>query len=159
PALRALHAARTKAIPVWWEANTRDEIHRALDLAEEFGTNAVIVGGREAGKVAERLKEKDVPVILRLDFSDEPRVPTEAEYRKRDAAEREDPLRVLEERRARWRELVGTAQALAKAGVRFAFSSDGLSRPETFHAQVRAAIAAGLAPEAAVDALTRRAAE
>ena len=29
PALQILHAARTKAIPVWWEANTCDEIHRA----------------------------------------------------------------------------------------------------------------------------------
>jgi len=44
-------------------------------------------------------------------------------------------------------------------GVRFAFSSEGLSRPETFHAHVRTALAAGLSSEAAVDALTRRAAE
>ncbi len=91
PALRALYAARTRALPVWWEANTRDEIHRALDLAEEFGTTAVIVGGREASKVAARLKEKDVPVVLRIDFPEEPRVPSEAEYRKRDPADRELP--------------------------------------------------------------------
>ena len=83
PALDALHAARTRALPVWWEANTRDEIHRALDLAEEFGTDAVIVGGREAGKVVARLRSKDIPVVLRLDFPEEPKVPTEAEYRKK----------------------------------------------------------------------------
>ena len=71
-----------RTLPVWWEANTRDDIHRALDLAEEFGTDAVIVGGREAGKVADRLKSKDVAVVLRLDFPDEPKVPTEAEYRR-----------------------------------------------------------------------------
>ena len=59
---------------------------------------------------------------------------------------------MLDERPARWKERVGTAQALAKAGVRFAFSSDGLAKPETFHAQVRKVIAAGLAAEAAVDA-------
>ena len=159
PALDALYAARTRAIAVWWEANTRDEIHRALDLSEEFGTTAVIVGGREAGKVAERLKEKDIPVVLRLDFAEEPKVPTEADYRKRDLAEREEPLKVLEQRRARWKELAGTAQVLANAGVRFGFSSEGLAKPETFHAQVRTFIAAGLSPEAAVDGLTRRAAE
>ena len=67
PALKALQAARAKKLPVWWEANTRDEIHRALDLAEEFGTTAVIVGGREAAKVADRLKAAKVPVVLRLD--------------------------------------------------------------------------------------------
>ncbi len=159
PTLETLYAARTRALPVWWEANSRDEIHRALDLAEEFGTSAVIVGGREAGKVVDRLKEKDVAVVLRLDFPEEPRVPSEADYRKRDLADREEPLKVLEQRRAHWKELTGTAQALAHAGIRFAFSSEGLTKAETFHAQVRTAIAAGLSPEAAVDALTRRAAE
>ena len=83
PALKALQAARTGKLPVWWEANTRDEIHRALDLAEEFGTTAVIVGGREAAKVADRLKSTKVPVVLRLNFPVEPRVPTEEEYQKK----------------------------------------------------------------------------
>ncbi len=55
-----------------------------LDLAEEFGTDAVIVGGREAGKVVDRLKALDVPVILRIDFPPEPKVPSESDYRKRD---------------------------------------------------------------------------
>ena len=55
PALQAFYQARTRALPVWWEANTRDEIHRVLDLAEEFGTTAVVVGGREAAKAAEQL--------------------------------------------------------------------------------------------------------
>ena len=56
----ALWPARNRKLPVWWEANTRDEIHRALDLAEEFGTTAVIVGGREAAKVVDRLKAQRV---------------------------------------------------------------------------------------------------
>src|SRR5262249_22962114 len=38
PALQTLQAARARKLAVWWEANSRDEIHRALDLAEEFGT-------------------------------------------------------------------------------------------------------------------------
>ena len=89
PALDALYArTKSRALPVWWEANTRDEIHRALDLAEEFGTDAVIVGGREAGKVVSRLRSKDIPVVLRLDFPDEVKVPTVAEYQKPAVAER-----------------------------------------------------------------------
>ena len=83
PALDALYAAGPGHMPVWWEANTRDDIHRALDLAEEFGTDAVIVGGREAGKVVSRLRSKDIPVVLRLDFPEEPKVPTEADYQKK----------------------------------------------------------------------------
>ena len=160
PSLDALHAARTKVLPVWWEANTRDEIHRALDLAEEFGTDAVIVGGREANKVASRLRSKDIPVVLRLDFPEEPRVPTEAEYRRRPVEEREDPLKVLAERAASWKERVGVAKTLAAANVRFAFAAEGTgNQAATFHAQLRKAIAAGLSKEAALDALTRQAAQ
>ncbi len=66
-----------------------------------------IVGGREAAKVADRLKSAKVPVVLRLNFPEEPRVPTEAEYRKKPAAERDEPLRVLAHRKAKWKEQVG----------------------------------------------------
>jgi imidazolonepropionase-like amidohydrolase len=159
PALKALYAAKHRALPVWWEANTRDEIHRALDLAEEFGTDAVIVGGREAWKVADRLKQQDVPVVLRLDFPDETKPPTEAEYRKKAAADRTDSLRVLNNRHAVWKERVANAAALAKAGVRFSFSSDGVTKADTFHTKVRTAISNGLSVDAAVAALTQRAAE
>ena len=159
PALKALHAAKTGALPVWWEANTRDEIHRALDLTEEFGTTAVIVGGRESGKVADRLKAKRVPVVLRIDFPDEPKAPTEADYRAKPESERTEPLRTLNDRASRWKERAGTAAALSKAGVKFAFASDGITKAETFPAQVRKTIAAGLSRDAALDALTRRAAE
>ncbi len=158
-ALRALYAAGTKAVPVWWEANTRDEILRSIDLAEEFGTTAVIVGGREAGKVADVLKSKGVPVVLKLDFPEEPKVPTEAEYQKRPDAEREEPLRVLVDRNAKWKERAGTAAKLARAGVPFAFATDGIAKAETFPAQVRKAIAQGLSKDDALDALTRTAAK
>ena len=160
PALDALYAARTKVMPVWWEANSRDDIHRALDLAEEFGTDAVIVGGREANKVTDRLKARGVPVVLKLDFPEEPKVPTEADYRKLPIEERNDALKVLGEKHARWQERVGVAKALSDAKVKFAFEAEGSNNnAASFAAQLKKVIAAGLSREAAVDALTRRAAE
>ncbi len=159
PALKALHAARTKAIPTWWEANSRDEILRALDLASEFGTSAVIVGGREADRVADELKSRNAPVVLRVDFPEEPKVPDEAEYRKKKADDRLDPLRVLVNRKEKWEERVTVAGKLAEAGLPFAFSSEGLEKADKFHEQVRKAISHGLPAERAVDALTRQAAE
>jgi imidazolonepropionase-like amidohydrolase len=158
PALRALQAARSQTLAVWWEANTRDEIHRALDLAGEFGTSAVIVGGSEAAKVAGRLKQQNVPVVLRLRFPEEPRVPTTEEYRKRPPAERDEPLRVLSQRKDRWKEVVGTAAVLAKEGIPYAFATDGIERIDTFPSIVRQLITAGLAPDAALAGLTRNAA-
>ena len=54
---------------------------------------AVIVGGREAAKVVDRLKSEGVAVVLRLNFPEEPKVPTEDEYRKRPPIEQEEPLK------------------------------------------------------------------
>src|SRR5262249_38306764 len=142
----------------WWEADTRDEIHRALDLAAEFGTTAVIVGGREAAKVVDRLKTEHVAVILRLSFPEEPRVPTEEDYRKRPPIDQEEPLKLLAHRKETWREQVATAAALARASVPFAFATEGLDRPDRFPAQLRALIAAGLTADQALAALTRQAA-
>ncbi len=159
PALKTLHIYKTKAMPTFWEANTRDEIHRALDLAAEFKTMPILVGGREAAKVTARLKSEGVPVVLRVDFPDEPKVPSEADYRKKDAEARDIPLKVLADRASRWKDRVATASALQKAGVRIAFSSDGLTKSDTFHGQIRKLIAAGLPAEAAVEALTKTASE
>ena len=150
---------RAKKLPVWWEANTRDEIHRALDLAEEFGTTAVIVGGREAGKVVDRLKASNVPVVLRLNFPVEPKVPTEEEYQKKPRAERDEPLRLLAHRKSEWKKQVGTAAALAKAGVPFAFSAEGIDRIDSFPGAVRQLITAGLSADEALAGLTQNAAE
>jgi imidazolonepropionase-like amidohydrolase len=158
PALKALLAARTKMLPVWWESNTRDEIHRALDLADEFGTTAVIVGGHEAAKVADRLKSAKAPVVIRIDFAEEPRVPTEQEYKKKAVAERDEPLRVLADKKAKWKDQVATAAALARAGVPFAFATEGLERLDSFPAVVRQLISAGLAPDDALAGLTSNAA-
>jgi imidazolonepropionase-like amidohydrolase len=73
PTLATLRGARRREFPVFWQADTQDDIHRALDLAEEFGVTPVIVGGREAYKVADRLAERKVPVVLRVNFPDEPK--------------------------------------------------------------------------------------
>lgn len=159
PTLDALHSARTKRLSVWWEANTQDEIHRVLDLADEFGTDAVIVGGREAGKVVDRLKAKNVPVVLRLDFPEEPKVPSIEEYRKKPAEERNEPLKVLAHKLEEWKKRVATAKALSDAGVLVAFSTDGLAKTDTIHAQVRKMIGQGLGREQAIAAWTANAAE
>jgi imidazolonepropionase-like amidohydrolase len=158
PALKALQAARSGKLSVWWEANTRDEIHRALDLADEFGTTAVIVGGREAGKVADRLKSRNVPVVLRLNHPAEPKVPTEVEYQQKAQTEREAPLRILADRKAQWQKQVGTAATLAKAGVSFAFSTEGIERIDSFPGALRQLITAGLSADLALAGLTRNAA-
>jgi imidazolonepropionase-like amidohydrolase len=158
PSLDVLHQARAGSLPVWWEADTADEIHRALDLAAEFGTSIVIVGGKEAAKVVDRLKATKTPVVLRLDWSDEPKVPSESDYAKKKAAERDWPLSVMKFRAEEWKNRVATAAKLAEAGVPFALSTDKLSNASDLPKKLRELIKAGLPKEAALTSLTRSAA-
>src|SRR5262245_60344471 len=70
PALDALNLAIEGKTAVVFEADSADEIHRALDFADEFKLTPVILGGRDAWKVKDRLKAGDTAVILRLNFTE-----------------------------------------------------------------------------------------
>ncbi len=146
PCLEALWPALEGKFPVAFEADSADEIHRALDFCAEFKLKPIIVGGRNAWKVADRLAKEKVPVILRLDFAT--------------AAERETdlPVRVREDRDRLRKEETACAAVLHKAGVQFAFTTQGLAATR-FRENVRKAIAAGLPTDAALAALTRDAAD
>lgn len=60
---------------VFARADARGDIERWLGLAEEFGLKLVIVGGRDAWMLAERLKAAEIAVVLTLDWGDEPKDP------------------------------------------------------------------------------------
>jgi imidazolonepropionase-like amidohydrolase len=146
PSLEALLPILDGKMPVVFDADGRDGIHRALDFAAEFHLKPVILGGRDAWKVADRLKAENVPVVLRLDFS-EPDAEREKDLTGRVREERQR-LRTLE---------VETAKQLQDAGVKFAFASGGMAgdRPwEKFQANLRKTVEAGLSPDAALAALT-----
>lgn len=50
--------------PVFIEANDLAQIHYALDFAERFKLKWVLVGGADAWRVADTLRERQVPVII-----------------------------------------------------------------------------------------------
>lgn len=159
PALDTILAAIDGKLPVWWQAESQDEIHRALDLSKEFGFKPVIVGGREAYKVVDRLKAEKVPVILKLTHPAKPKVPTKEEYAAKKIEERNEPLRLLEDRLAQWKKRVAGPGLLHKAGVKISFSTDGLQRSDQFTEKVRDLIAEGLPESAALEAMTLNVAE
>jgi hypothetical protein len=53
---------------VYFVANLAEDIRNVLTLQEEYGLRPVIVGGSEAWKVADRLRENNVAVFASLDF-------------------------------------------------------------------------------------------
>lgn len=124
-------------------ADTVPDITRALRLAQEFGLNPILTGGREAYKMIPELGS-NVPVIVSVSIGNEPTVNPSPDG---------PPAEVLEERRAVWRERATNAKQLIEAGVKVAFSSDG-DGVGSYLANVRKLIAGGLSREAALKAMT-----
>jgi imidazolonepropionase-like amidohydrolase len=145
--LLALFPVLTREMPVVMFANTEREIRRAIDLAEEFNLRLIIAGGAESWLVTDRLRERNVPVLLSLNF---PRRTT-AQVTEADP----EPLRIL---RARV-DAPRTAARLQQAGVRFAFQSGAMTNMADFLSNAARAVAQGLPRDEALRALTLRPAE
>jgi imidazolonepropionase-like amidohydrolase len=92
------------------------------------------------------LKRANMPVLVSLKYPEKARDADPA---------LDEPIRVLELRE----KAPSTAGALAHAGVKFAFYSDGLTSPRDLMRAVKKAIDAGLNPNDAIRAMTLAPAE
>ena len=122
------------------------EIERMVKFAQELKVNAIIYGGLEAWRETDLLKKTNTTVLVSLKYPEHAR----------DADPTlDEPLLTLE-----LRDKAPTAAgALAKAGVKFAFYSDGQSTPRDLMRSVKKAIDNGLSPDDALRALTLTPAE
>ena len=145
PSLEALQPALAGTLPVAFEGAAAHEILRGLDMARSFKLNPMITNAREADQVINDLKAANARVIVSLNY---PTRPTNL------APDADEPLRTLRMRA----NAPKVAAALAKAGVPFAFSSNGLSEPRDFIKNAAKAVQAGLPREDALRALTLQAA-
>jgi imidazolonepropionase-like amidohydrolase len=145
--LAALIPVLEGKMPVVMYADRQREIMRALDLAQEFNLRVIIAGGLEAAQLADRLRQRDVPVLLSLNL---PKRTTAASP---DAEP--EPLRILRQRV----EAQKTAAKLAAAHVRFAFQSGSMSNIADYLANAAKVIDNGLSRDEALRALTIRPAE
>ena len=139
--LAALQPVLTGQLPVVLQANSAREIRRVIGLAEEFKLSYLIAGGQESYEVADLLKQKNAKVLLSLNY---PQRPTNIEDPESES------LRSLKERA----EAPKAALALHKAGVKFAFQSGYMPRPQDLLLNAAKAIEAGLPKDEAIKALT-----
>jgi len=145
-ALEPIGLALANRWPILLPANLWREMDRAVAFSEEMGLAAILYGAHQAYERAGALAAKRVPVLVSLKWPE----------RDKDAdPDAEEALSVL---RLRDR-APSTPAALERAGVRFAFYSDGLANPQDVLKNVRKAVAAGLSPEAALRAFTLAPAE
>jgi imidazolonepropionase-like amidohydrolase len=145
PSLDALQPAMARRLPVVFEADQAREILRALKMAKEFNLDPVITGAAEADQVTDALKASSARVIYGVNY------PTRSRALPPDA---DEPVRTLRGRA----NAPKIPAALEKAGVTFAFTSEGIREPRDFVRNVARAVKEGLVPEAAIRALTINAA-
>lgn len=121
------------------------EIERMLKFSSELKTPTVLYGGHEAYRDAGLLRKTGTPLLVSLKWPE----------RQRDEdPERTDSLRTLELRE----QAPSAPAALAKAGCRFAFYTDGVAGRD-LRTAIKRALDAGLSPADAVRAFTLSPAE
>ena len=145
PDLEAMGPAVAGQLPVAFRAASAVEIRRALGMAKEFKLDPIITAAREVEEVAADLKAAGARIVYSLNFP---------VRRPSLAPDADEPLRVLRDRAHAPK---GPA-ALDKAGILFAFESNGLSEPKDFLKNAQKTVAAGLSKDAALKALTLNAA-
>ena len=143
--LDAIQPALAGRLPVAFRASTSREVLRALDMAKMFKLDPIITTARQVEDVTADLKAASARVIYSLNF------PTRRTSLAPDA---DEALSVLRDRANAPK---GPA-VLDKAGVLFAFESNGLSDPKDFLKNAQKTVANGLSKDAAIKALTLNAA-
>lgn len=129
-------------------ANNSVQLRRALELADLWDVEGVIYGGQMAYEVAGEIgaRKKKIPVLVNLKWP---------EGEKDTDPDDKPSLRTL-----RFRDKAPSSPAaLAKAGVKFGFYSGGITAPKDIIKGAKKSIDAGLAPDAALRALTLSPAE
>jgi hypothetical protein len=130
-------------------ANRLVEIDRMLRFAKELKQPAILYGLREAYRpeAAALLQKARVPVLISLHWPAPQTGP--------DVHLEDETMRQLET----YDQAPAAAAALQKAGVTFAFYSDGVDAPRDLQRAVKRALDAGLTREQALRALTLSPAE
>jgi imidazolonepropionase-like amidohydrolase len=140
-ALEAMQPALAGRLPVAFRATTSREILRALDMAKAFSLDPIITAARDVEPVTSNLKAANARVIYSLHF------PTRPQNLAPDA---DEALSVLRDRASAPK----NPAALERAGIAFAFESQGLTDPKDFLRNAQKSVAAGLSKDAALRALT-----
>jgi imidazolonepropionase-like amidohydrolase len=127
-------------------ATTAVQIDRMIRFGGELKTPLILYGVHDGYRTADLLKKANIPVVVNLRWP--------AKSREADPDD-EESYRTIELRA----NAPSTPAALAKAGVKFAFSADGVETPREAIRAVKKSIDAGLARDQAIRALTLSAAE
>ena len=129
--------------PVIMVADEMLEVLQAARIAREAGVDATIVTAGDEYKRVAQVAATGRSLIVPVAFPDAPEV-----------ADESTALDTRIEELRHWQAAPGNPAALAKAGVTFALTSNGLKDVRTFRTQVAKAVARGWSEDAALAAVT-----
>ena len=145
-ALEPIRQQFSEGWPVFFPANSRSDIGRAIATTAEMGVKPVIYGVQGGFAAADLLAAEGISALVNLDW------PAPAANGDPEAVPSLDQLRLYDRAPT-------TPAALAAAGVKFAFYSGGLDGPAEMITSARRAVAQGLSESDAVRAFTLSPAE
>ncbi|MFH0759069.1 MAG: amidohydrolase family protein [Bacteroidota bacterium] len=132
-----------KALPKVFEVKDKYEIPRVNAIAKEFGLKYIIKGSGNEYQLLDEIRSAGVALVIPLKFPDPPDV-------KDPYLAASVPLSTLKH----WEMAPANAGMLSKAGIEFAVTADGLSKPGDFLGALRKAVEMGLEKEVALKAAT-----
>jgi imidazolonepropionase-like amidohydrolase len=129
--------------PALFVADDMLEVLRAATVAKEGGVTAAVVGGGDEYKRVEDIAATGVSLIVPVNYPEAP-----------DVSDAATAIEASTEELRFWHDAPGNAAVLAKRGVQFALTAEGLKDPKQFRARVATAIERGLKPADALAAVT-----
>ena len=169
-ALESIGALLGRKRAIVFPASRIDEVYRAQAMASEFDLSIVLDGLEYGFEFVDELKSADSPVILRINFPEEPELGKRPARRSRgfggsvrnteaeDEIDKRIPVAkgVFEDRMENWESQVKNAATLAEAGIEFVFSTEGHEKTSEFIEHLQLAVEHGLSVNDALSALTVR---
>lgn len=130
-------------LPQIFEARDVQSSLRVNAIGKEFSMQYIIKGGGDEYKYINAIKETKSPFILSLKYPDVI-----------DATDPYDAVNISLEQLKHWELAPSNAAALEKAGITFAYTSDGLKDKKDIYKNIRRAIESGLSKQQALQAFT-----
>jgi len=139
--LESLFPLLDNEIPVYFVADSPEDLERFLILQDEFGFSTVLVSGKNIWRKAEELKNRNIPVLVSVELPDMPEWYKEEKNMKESETDTVSQKKAgekltQEEEKFRERQLKAYMQAvqninsLKKAGVTVGFAGIGLTSDE-----------------------------
>lgn len=121
--LEAFYPVMDKQQPLFFKADSRENISRLFKLQDEFGFELVLVSGKEAFGQAEELNRRNIPVLASVELPEEPKWKKEEDS---DEEATDEMERYRERQLEAYRAYLESVKRLMDAGVKVGFASNGL---------------------------------